>query len=148
MIVGLALGVPLALIVAGIIIFYLVRQHRKNKKSGNLPRAETPPMIANYHNLAPGSHAPELDSYPVASEGSKDGRKSELYGSDTFIHSPSMSTMTNGTTPPQYSPKKSPGMNQIQEEPQELWGGYVPYRPPQTDSPTNMRRVIESKPSQ
>lgn len=95
-------------------------------------------MEANYSNISPGTHAPEIDSYPVAPTRSKSGRNSELYGSESFLHSPSLSV---GSVPPQYSPGdkspggKSPGMEQIQEEPAELWGGYVPYRPPQVDPP-------------
>lgn len=70
---------------------------------------------------APGGRAPELDSHPVAIGRTKSGRTSELEGS---YHSPAVSTSTNGAGPPQYSPA-SPGLKSVQEEPQELWGGYV-----------------------
>lgn len=96
-------------------------------------------MEANYSNIAPGSHAPELDSYPVAPTRTKSNKKSELYGSDVQ-NSPALSVGSNGTAPPQYSPggrtPVTPTMAQIQEEPQELWGGYVPYRPGRTELPS------------
>ena len=132
MIIGVALGVPLVLILCGILAFCLYRRRRKSKKYSGLGRTKTPDMVANYNDLAPGSHAPELDSYPVAT--TKPNRASELYGSDTYKPSPTFSTGTSETGPPQYSPSRiSPRMNQIQEEPQELWGGYVPYRPPRDE---------------
>ncbi|KAK3701869.1 hypothetical protein LTR37_015180 [Vermiconidia calcicola] len=134
MIVGLAVGIPLVLIIAAILIIFLLRRRRKSKKYELQSRPQSPPMEANYSNIAPGSHAPELDSYPVAPAQDKSGRKSELYGSDTYGHSPSLSVSTNGSFPPQYSPgARTEPMTQIQEEPQELWGGYVPYRPPRTE---------------
>lgn len=133
MIVGLAVGIPLVLIIAAILIVFLLRRRRKSKKYEVQSRPQSPPMEANYSNIAPGSHAPELDSYPVAPAQDKSGRKSELYGSDTYGHSPALSVSTNGSFPPQYSPgNRTEPMTQIQEEPQELWGGYVPYRPPRT----------------
>ncbi|KAK3705584.1 hypothetical protein LTR37_013192 [Vermiconidia calcicola] len=133
MIVGLAVGIPLVLIIAAILIIFLLRRRRKSKKYEVQSRPQSPPMEANYSNIAPGSHAPELDSYPVAPAQDKSGRKSELYGSDTYGHSPALSVSTNGSFPPQYSPgNRTEPMTQIQEEPQELWGGYVPYRPPRT----------------
>ena len=92
-------------------------------------------MEANYTNsIIPGSHAPELDSSPIATGRTKSGRKSELYGSDAYAHSPATSVGSTGTGPPKYSPD-TPQMAQIPEEPQELWGGYVPYRPPKTEIP-------------
>lgn len=108
-------------------------------------------MEANYQDIAPGSHAPELQGFPVAAKRTKSGRYSELYGSDAGVHSPALSTGSNATSPPQYSqggqqspskqhadgtqysPEYSGGMARIPEEPQELWGGYVPYRPPQPE---------------
>ena len=78
-------------------------------------------MQANYQNIAAGSHAPELEGYPVATKRSKSGRYSELYGSEGNIQSPTPSTGTNATSPPQYSPGNGEGMAQIPEEPQELW---------------------------
>ena len=133
MIVGVALGVPLVLIIAGIAAFFTRRRHRarKAKRYASLstpPRPRSPPVEANYCNLAPGSHAPELEGFPVAPTRSKSGRKSELFGSDSYITSPTPSrTSTGSTLLPQYSPKRM-SMVQINEEPQELWGGYVPYR--------------------
>ena len=119
--VGLALGIPILLGICGVLIFFLFRRHRKSKQQNDLPRAETPPMQVNYQNIAAGSHAPELEGYPVAAKRSKSGRYSELYGSDADIQSPALSTGTNATSPPQYSPPNSGCMAQIPEEPQELW---------------------------
>ena len=87
-------------------------------------------------HVAPDGQAPELDSFPVALGRSKSGQKSELQGSDGLLHSPTPST---GTAPPQYNQNspRSPELRSVQEEipqePQELWGGYVPYRPPRTE---------------
>ena len=127
MILGLALGIPLVLLLAGILIFILWRRHRKAKHyNNNATRPGSPPMVANYSNIPPGTHAPEVEGYPVAKTHSKSGRTSELYGSESFPNSPSTSNKTSGTTPPQYSPvAQTPVMTQIPEEPQELWGGYV-----------------------
>lgn len=140
LIIGVALGVPLVLIIAAIAIFMLCRRKRKTKDYSNIfTRPASPPAMANYANIPPGTHAPEIAGYPVADTRSKDERTSELYGSDRYIYSPSVSPLTNKSSPPLYSPNgtknpamqtRSPTMAQIQEEPQELWGGYVPYRPP------------------
>ncbi len=123
LIVGLAVGIPLFLIIIAIGLFFFVKHMRASNKYHNVPRRNTPPMEANYSNLAPGSHAPEIDSYPVAPGRTKSGRKSELYGSKPVPQSPALSTGTNGSIPPQYSPQRTEPMSQIQEEPQELWGG-------------------------
>ena len=140
MIVGLALGIPLVLILASILVFLLWRKKRKNDKyTGLATRPSSPPNVANYGNIPPGTHAHETAGFPIADTRDKDHRSSELYGNDTYIYSPAMSVRTSDSSPPSYSPHgrsptvvqaKSPAMAQIQEEPQELWGGYVPYRPP------------------
>ena len=136
MIIGIALGVPLFLIICGVVAFCLIRRRRKSKRYSDVSRPTSPPMEANYANLAPGSHAPELAGYPVAPDRTKSGRKSELYGNDNYIYSPNPSVRTNGSIPPQYSPGgDSSNMPKIEEEPQELWGGYVPYRPPNAGLP-------------
>lgn len=97
-------------------------------------------MMANYSNIPPGTHAPELPGYPIADTRAKENRTSELYGNNAYIYSPNPSVNSSKSSPPGYSPSgrsptkgqaNSPAMAQIQEEPQELWGGYVPYRPPQ-----------------
>jgi hypothetical protein len=140
MILGLALGIPLILIIAAILIFFLYRRKRKNSRYSTIhTRPSSPPIMANYGNIPPGTHAPELAGYPVADTRDKGSRKSELYGNDTYIYSPTVSSRTDESTPPAYSPgghrsanavqAKSPAMAQIPEEPQELWGGYMPYRP-------------------
>ena len=134
LIVGLALGVPLILILAGILIFCVCRRRRISKTYSSVARPSSPPIEANYSNIVVGSHAPELDSYPVAPTRTKSNRKSELYGSESHVNSPNPSFVS---VPPQYSPgAKTPTMTQIQEEPQELWGVYVPYRPPRADLPS------------
>lgn len=141
MIVGLALGIPLVLILAGIATFCCWRRRRETRRYNNL-RMSSPPLIANYNNIPEGTHAPELGGFPVADTREKDDRKSELYGNDTYIYSPTISNHSK-SSPPSYSSNgrspvtqaKSPAMAQIQEEPQELWGGYVPYRPQNAQLP-------------
>ena len=99
--------------------------------------------------FAPTSHAPEADSYPIADVRSEE-RKSELEGSPAlgFPSSPSPAVGSNSTSvasaggagkePPQYSPVSnlSPPLGRVNEEPQELWGGYVPYRPGRSELPS------------
>jgi hypothetical protein len=138
MIVGLALGIPLVLILA-VLVYLLYRRKRKNDKyTGLVTRPSSPPNVANYGNIPPGTHAHETAGFPIADTRDKDNRSSELYGNDIYIYSPSVSVRTSESSPPSYSPNglsptaahaKSPAMAQIQEEPQELWGGYVPHRP-------------------
>ncbi len=110
---------------------------RQSNKYHTVPLKQKPsPIEANYANISPGTYAPEIDSFPVAPGRTKSGRKSELYGSDVVIHSPTTSISTNGSVAPPYSPGgRAEPMTQIQEEPQELWGGYVAYRPPGTGQP-------------
>ena len=93
---------------------------------------QSPPQVeAKYYDLAPGSHAPELGGNPVASPQTKSTRHSELYGSEKYGQSPT----SPAVSPPQYSPGNRRSMAQVAEEPQEMWGGYMPYRPPQADLP-------------
>lgn len=149
MIVGLALGIPLVLIIAAILIFLFYRRKRKNSDYNNIAtRPSSPPQMANYSNIPPGTHAPELEGFPVADVRAKEERKSELYGNERYIYDPSYSPVSPQTaysSPPSYSPGKprnstttqakgSP-MAHIPEHPQELWGGYVPYRPQNAQLP-------------
>lgn len=99
-------------------------------------------------HLPPDGRAPELDSYPVAMvQRSPSGRKSELEGSPrttTTVSSPAISSLGGGGTGSRtqfggggQSSPLSPGLQSVreeqqQQEPYELWGGYVPYRPPQS----------------
>jgi len=85
-------------------------------------------------HVAPDGRAPEIDSYPVAVGRSRTNRKSELEGS---THSPVIS-VGSAAHLPGYSPM-SPGLHSVNEEPAEMWGGYVPYRPTVT-------RVQEEEP--
>lgn len=135
-------GILLALVLLALLAIYLYRRHRNHKHRSHPIPSKSPPLEANYQDLAPGTHAPELSGYPVASK--SDERKSELYGSEANIRSPSLSLMSN-TTPPQYSPgenntniTKASNMSHIPEEPQELWGGYVPYRRPGADAASEL----------
>ena len=145
LIVGLAVGIPLVLIIAAILLFMLYRRKRRNNNYNSIAtRPSSPPQMANYNNIPPGTHAPELAGFPVADIRAKEERKSELYGNDRYIYDPTrspLSPQTANSSPPSYSPgnnrnsttaqtKHSP-MAPIPEQPQELWGGYVPYRPPQ-----------------
>lgn len=149
MIVGLALGIPLVLIIAAILIFLFYRRKRKNSNYNNIAtRPSSPPAMSNYNNIPPGTHAPELEGFPVANVRAKEERKSELYGNERYIYDPSyspVSPQTARSSPPSYSPgvprnstttnaKGSP-MAHIPEHPQELWGGYVPYRPQNAQLP-------------
>ncbi|KAK5167128.1 uncharacterized protein LTR77_007858 [Saxophila tyrrhenica] len=130
LIVGLAVGIPVVLALLGIALFFYVRRMRQSNKHHSLfLKEQTSPIAANYANISPGTHAPELDSFPVAPGRSKSGRRSELYGSGVPINSPNPSIRSNGSAPPQYSPggRVEPAMSTIQEQPAELWGGYTPY---------------------
>ncbi|KAK4959866.1 hypothetical protein LTR10_002754 [Elasticomyces elasticus] len=136
LIVGLAVGIPVFLLACAIVAFLLWRRRRPSKKSGfpsSRNSEEQPAMGDKFGHqvgyVAPDGRAPEIDSFPVALGRSKSGHKSELEGS---LHSPAMS---NGSPkPPLYSPV-TPSLNAVQEEPAELWGGYVPYRPPRAELP-------------
>ncbi|KAK5127804.1 hypothetical protein LTR85_004920 [Meristemomyces frigidus] len=144
LIIGLAVGIPVFLLACAIIAFILWKRRKANRGQSYLspPRNsyDDQAMTDKYgHQVghdAPDGRAPELDSYPVALGRTKSGRHSELEGSG-LLHSPATST---GTAPPQYTQSpRSPGLHSVQEEsqePQELWGGYVPYRPPRTELPS------------
>ncbi|KAK4548369.1 hypothetical protein LTR36_010240 [Oleoguttula mirabilis] len=145
LVIGLAVGIPIFLLACAIIAFILWRRRKATRGQPYLspPRNsdEDRDMTDKYGHqvghLAPDGRAPELDSYPVALGRTKSGRHSELEGSG-LLHSPATST---GTAPPQYTQQspRSPGLHSVQEEPQEpheLWGGYVPYRPPRGELPS------------
>ncbi|KAK5138207.1 hypothetical protein LTR08_004903 [Meristemomyces frigidus] len=143
LIIGLAVGIPVLLLACAIVAFILWKRRRASRKGYASPPPDSPTMTDKYGHqvghVAPDGQAPELDSFPVALRRSKSGHKSELEGSSGLLHSPAPST---GTGPPQYSQNspRSPALHSVQEEvpqePQELWGGYVPYRPPRTELPT------------
>lgn len=147
LIVGLAVGIPVALILLAAILFFSAHKMRQSNKYHTVPLKKKPSLVeANYANISPGTYAPEADSFPVAPGRTKSGRKSELYGSDVVLHSPTTSISTNGSVAPPYSPGgRTEPMTQIQEEPQELWGAsqthdwnetrYVAYRPPGNEQP-------------
>ncbi|EMC93618.1 hypothetical protein BAUCODRAFT_246983 [Baudoinia panamericana UAMH 10762] len=137
MIVGIAVGVPVVLIIASMLGCLLWRRQRKAKRptqhsheSSDGDKAEKFGHQVGY--VPPDGRAPELDSYPVATNRASGGQKSELDGSSN--HSPTISMMTNRSSgfagPPGYSPV-TPQLGSVveQQEPAELWGGYVPYRP-------------------
>lgn len=90
-------------------------------------------------HFAPSGRAPELDSTPIAPTRSKSGRKSELMGSPALSQGsenglPAYSPDMGGYSPAVGTVREEPGIQpQQQEERHELWGGYVPYRPPMAE---------------
>ncbi|TKA31432.1 hypothetical protein B0A50_02279 [Salinomyces thailandicus] len=154
LIIGIATGIPAAILACSFLTYLLFRRRRRTRLA-----TLTPNHNDDYNQAAinekfghqvghapPDGRAPELDSYPVATQRHASGCKSELEGSSTVNNSPAMSSSA-GTAPPRYeqgsSPfLSSPGLQSVREEgrlepepePQELWGGYVPYRPPQPPS--------------
>ncbi|KAK3109690.1 hypothetical protein LTR53_016785 [Teratosphaeriaceae sp. CCFEE 6253] len=148
LIIGLAVGIPL-LLLACALLTYLLYRRRKAHKSTALPSSpsseEHQAVITTDkyghqvgHDPPPG-RTPEIDSYPVALRRTQSGHKSELEGSSLLQHSPAMSGGGGGggspKPPPGYSPahahaQVTPNLQAVAEEPAELWGGYVPYRPP------------------
>ncbi|KAI7533515.1 hypothetical protein KC331_g13022 [Hortaea werneckii] len=158
LIIGIAIGLPTILLAISLLAYLLWKRHRKSTNQRN----QNGPPTTDYSSqgdldekfgsqvghLPPDGRAPELDSYPVAMvQRSPSGRKSELEGSPsttTTVSSPAISSLgggggTGGRTQfgggGQSSPL-SPGLQSVreeqQQEPYELWGGYVPYRPPQS----------------
>ncbi|KAI7533669.1 hypothetical protein KC331_g12945 [Hortaea werneckii] len=157
LIIGIAVGLPTLLLALSLLAYLIWKRHRKSTNQRN----QNGPKTTNYSSqgdldekfgsqvghLPPDGRAPELDSYPVAMvQRSPSGRKSELEGSPsttTTVSSPAISSLgggagTGGRTQfggAQGSPL-SPGLQSVreeqQQEPYELWGGYVPYRPPQS----------------
>ncbi|TKA67759.1 hypothetical protein B0A55_08431 [Friedmanniomyces simplex] len=134
LIIGLAVGIPLFLLACAIIAFLLWKRRKANKQkhASSSHLSEYQPVTTDKYghqvgHVAPDGRASEIDSYPVAMGRSKSGRKSELEGS---LHSPAISD--GSPKPPGYSPA-SPNLNTVAEEPAELWGGYVPYRPPRAE---------------
>lgn len=119
--IGLSISIPIFLGICGLIALYTWRHRRRSKSSPSKPGAEVETVQANYQNIMPGSHAPELEGYPISAKRTPSGRYSELYGSEGGMKSPTSSTGTNVTLPPQYSPIHSRTMTHIPEEPQELW---------------------------
>ncbi|KAK0943608.1 hypothetical protein LTR29_004779 [Friedmanniomyces endolithicus] len=131
--IGLAVGIPVFLLACAIIAFLLWKRRKTNKQrhaSSHLSDYEPVTTDKYGHqvgHVAPNGRASEIDSYPVAMGRSKSGHKSELQGS---LHSPALSNTS--PKPPGYSPL-SPNLNTVAEQPAELWGGYVPYRPPRAE---------------
>ncbi|RMY16460.1 hypothetical protein D0866_13669 [Hortaea werneckii] len=155
-IIGIAVGLPTLLLAISLLAYLLWKRHRKstNQRNRNGPTTDyssqgdlDEKFGSQVGHLPPDGRAPELDSYPVAMvQRSPSGRKSELEGSPstTTVSSPAISSLgggggTGGRTQfggGQSSPL-SPGLQSVreeqqQQEPYELWGGYVPYRPPQS----------------
>ncbi|KAI6843217.1 hypothetical protein KC340_g17186 [Hortaea werneckii] len=159
LIIGIAVGLPTILLAIPLLAYLLWKRHRKSTNQRNQNGAPTTDYSSQgdldekfgsqVGHLPPDGRAPELDSYPVAMvQRSPSGRKSELEGSPsttTTVSSPAISSLgggggTQGRTQfgggGQSSPL-SPGLQSVreeqqQQEPYELWGGYVPYRPPQS----------------
>ncbi|GAB1738783.1 hypothetical protein NU219Hw_g3573t1 [Hortaea werneckii] len=161
LIIGIAVGLPTLLLALSLLACLLwKRHHRRKPTKRNDPTTTTEysqgdldeKFGAQVGHLPPDGRAPELDSYPVAMvQRSPSGRKSELEGSpstNTTVSSPAMSSLGGGETGGRthfgggggggQSSPLSPGLQSVreeqgqQQEPYELWGGYVPYRPPQS----------------
>ncbi|KAK1069497.1 hypothetical protein LTR74_004822 [Friedmanniomyces endolithicus] len=138
--IGLAVGIPVFLLACAMIAFLLWKRPKTNKQihaSSHLSEYEPVTTDKYGHqvgHVAPNGRASEIDSYPVAMGRSKSGHKSELQGS---LHSPALSNTS--PKPPGYSPV-SPNLNTVAEQPAELWGGYVPYRPPRAEFQDPERR--------
>ncbi|KAI7206581.1 hypothetical protein KC343_g9805 [Hortaea werneckii] len=159
LIISTAIGLPSLLLACSLLIYLLWKRHRRRTPHSRTqlrnPESSCPGEIdekfgSQVGHLPPDGRAPELDSFPVAMtvRRSPSGRKSELEGSSssgTGVNSPAISSLGGGGGGRsqfggggQGSPL-SPGLQSVreesgqqQQEPYELWGGYVPYRPPQS----------------
>ncbi|KAF2774271.1 hypothetical protein EJ03DRAFT_379414 [Teratosphaeria nubilosa] len=150
LIAGVATGVPAFLLASAAITLIYLKRRRTQSKLPAISAAHNESYTDDFDkkygtqvgSLPSDGRAPELDSYPIASPSSKDG-SSEL---DASRPTSGVSAMTAGGL---HSPAKSQGhgvspasnLHVVNEEnePAELWGGYVPYRPPQGGLPPMMQ---------
>jgi hypothetical protein len=129
-IIGLAVGVPIFLVACALAGCTLWRQRKANRASAtssHVLHQNEIDMSKDFGyqvgHVPPAGRSPELDSFPVAFGHSKSGRASELDGSP---HASAIPSTTSTKQPPDYTP----ALRAVNEEPAELWGGYVPDRPP------------------
>ena len=138
-IVGLAVGVPVFIILAAFLAFF-VWKHRESRQSPQPNGSEKYSSMEDKFgyqvgHVPPDGRAPEIDSFPVATGRTKSNRRSELDGSSSSPHSPAVSSVTTPNGPYQGYSSITPTTHTVSMEPAELWGGYVPYRPLRNDIP-------------
>ena len=138
-IVGLAVGVPVFIILAAFLAFF-VWKHRESRQSPQPNGSEKYSSMEDKFgyqvgHVPPDGRAPEIDSFPVATGRTKSNRRSELDGSTSSPHSPAVSSVTTPNGPYQGYCSITPTTHTVSMEPAELWGGYVPYRPLRNDIP-------------
>ncbi|WPG99541.1 Hypothetical protein R9X50_00235800 [Acrodontium crateriforme] len=154
LIIGLAVGIPIALISLAIVCILVWRNFRRSQNPSTLSpdnsmtKYHDPNFATSYGHFPPDGRASELDSHPVAPTRSKSGRASELLGSSVFTASPPFSPMTKkssqrvsaisaevetvhglGLDSSGPGTGASPQMVRVNEEPVELWGGDALFRP-------------------
>ena len=138
-IVGLAVGVPVFIILAAFLAFF-VWKHRESRQSPQPNGSEKYSSMEDKFgyqvgHVPPDGRAPEIDSFPVTTGRTKSNRRSELDGSSSSPHSPAVSSVTTPNGPYQGYSSITPTTHTVSMEPAELWGGYVPYRPLRNDIP-------------